>query len=159
VSIDAYSIESLKEFNFRVEIDGLPIAAVQEFNPGTKKIGIGDRAGGGLNHDIKEAGRITFEHATLKTIVPMSGSGRDFWENWFNLAQNAKTGVGSRPSVYKKNFSIYNLAPDGTPSRVWEFYGAWVSEYKPGDLKAKEEKADLIEEVQITYDRNDMRIL
>jgi phage tail-like protein len=159
MATDAYSIEALKEFSYRVEINGLPVAMVQEFNPGSSKIGVSERAGAGQNHVIKEAGMLSFDHATLKSVVPIEGAGLSYWQDWMNQVQDPKTGIGTRPKQYKRNFSVYNIGPDGTPLRVWEFYGGWISEYKPGDLKSKEDKNDVIEEVQITYDHRELRTL
>jgi hypothetical protein len=148
---DAIAYPRLKEFKFRVEINGYPAALVSEFDPGAETIAITEHAGAGQNHPVKEAGMVKFANAILKGVVPIDGPGGTYFQQWIDACQDVKTGDGGRPQQYYRNFSMYELDPTGNPSRTWEFKQGFIAEYKLGNRNSLSQDKDVIEEVDIAY--------
>ena len=159
MATDAIAYDRLKEFKFRVEINGLPAALVKEFNPGARTHGVTEHAGAGMNHSVKEAAMIRFENATLRMVVPLEGPGRSYFEEWLNQAEDPMTGNGGRPASYQRQFSMYELDPAGNPIRVWEFIKAFPVHYNLGNRNSLSDNADAIEEIAIAYTSRSMRVL
>lgn len=157
MATEAYTIERAKAFKYRVEINGLPGAMVQSFNPGKVSIAETSHASGGQNHLVYEAGMVSFEDATLSSVVPLEGPGLKYWNEWIKQAQNSLNGRGGKPSEYKKNFSVYLMGPSDKPIKVWEFKGAWIKEYTPGAMDSKQDAEDVIDEIVIRYDNREER--
>jgi len=155
MTIEASSINRLKEFKFRVEINGVPSALVQEFDPGKRSHGVTEHAGAGQNHASKEAGMIKYGNARIKNVVPIDGPGQDMWVKFLNSAQNPLTGNGGNKADYTFVLSFFELLPAGNPVRTWHYYNAWVVDYSPGNRSGLSENKDVIEEVEIAFDRRD----
>lgn len=157
--VDAEAIPRLKDFKYRVEINGLEAAMVQEFEPGTRTHGVTVHSGAGMNHVAKEVGMVGFSNAVLRSVVPLGGTGRIYWENWLDQAQDPTTGNGGVPAQYQRNFSVFELAPDGTPTRVWEYIKAFPISYKVNAKSSLDDSNDVLEYVEICYNRRDVRVL
>lgn len=147
------SFSRLKEFKFRVEINGLDSLLVQEFNIGKQSISLTEHAGAGQNHPTKEAGGIKFENAVLRHVVPIEGEGSKFFLEKMKLAQDARTGNGLPPSSYKFVFSVYEDDPTGAPVRIRTFYGAIVVGNSTNNKSSLGFDKDVIDEIEIAYDR------
>jgi hypothetical protein len=143
--------ERVKEFKFRVEVNGFPVALVEEFDPGERSIAIVESNGAGQNHPVKEAGMLKYGNAVLRNVIPTEGNGTIFWERAMNMAQNPATNNGLPPSGYWFNFTMYELNNEGNPVRATEFYQGFVSNYKMGNRSALTEDKNAIEEVEIAY--------
>jgi len=156
MATDATAINRLKEFKFRVEINGYPAALCHEFNPGERTHGITTHAGAGQNYPVKEVGMIQYGNCTMRQVVPLEGPGRTYFDNWLNQGQNPLTGNGGKPSEYQRNFSMYELDPAGNPSRIWEYKGGFPVRQVPGNRNAQSENADVIEEIEIAYSWRDL---
>ena len=153
----AESINRLLESAFRVEFNGLPTSLVQAFNPGERKIKIALHTPGGQNLPSKQGGDLEYTEATLKMVVSIEGTDRTFWQSWMNEIQNPSTGIGSMPSEYYRDFSIYELRPDGNPSRAWEFHRAFPTEIKVGEKNGNAGDKNVIEEIRIAYEYYELR--
>jgi len=154
---EATAITVLKDFKFRVEINGLECALVQEFNPGSRSHGVAEHAGGGQNFTVKEAGMIKYNDAVLKMVVPIEGPGKRYFYDWMNQAQDPSTGNGLSPKEYRRNFSVYEEDNSGTPVRVWEYYMAFPSSFDLGNKSAHSVDKNVIDEIRITYSYYKMR--
>lgn len=159
MSTDALAVSRLKEFKFRLEINGYPSACCHEFNPGERTHGITTHAGAGQNFVVKEAGMIQFGNATLRQIIPLTGPGRQYFDQWMNQAQDPSTGDGGVPAQYMRNFSMYENDPAGNALRIWQYYGGFPVRYVPGNRNAQSENADAIEEIEIAYSWRDLIVL
>ncbi len=156
--ITADSIARLKDFKYRVEINGLEAAMVQEFEPGTRTHGVTVHSGAGQNHVSKEVGMVGFSNAVMRTVVALDGTGATYWEDWMDLAQDPDTGDGGAPAVYQRNFSVFEMGPDSTPVRVWEYYNAFPVSYKVNAKSSMDDTNDVLEFVEIAYDRRDVTL-
>lgn len=145
-------ISRLKEFKFRVEINGFNAVLVREFNIGKCSISETGHAGAGQNFEVYEAGGLKFEPAILRYVVPAEGEGGDFFVQKMKLAQDAETGNGLEPNSYKFVFSLYENKPTDQTVRNWTFYGAWVRANAPQNKSSVGFDKDVIDEVEIRYD-------
>jgi hypothetical protein len=159
MATDATAINRLKEFKFRVEINGYPAALCHEFNPGDRTHGITTHAGAGQNYAVKEVGMITFGNAVMRQVVPLEGPGRQYFDAWMNQGQDPMSGNGGRPADYMRNFTMYELDPMGNPSRAWEYKRAFPVRHVPGNRNAQSENKDVIEEIEIAYTKRELRVL
>ena len=109
-----------KVFQFAVEIDGVDQFTVQEVNWPDEEVEVVTHAGTGP--DIKTAGKPKIGQITLKGLRPTEGG--DQWaREWMSRARNRKTGVGQKPSSYKKVITIRQLAEDGVTTVESRTYG------------------------------------
>jgi len=159
MATEANAINRLKEYKFRVEINGYPAALCHEFNPGDRTHGVTTHAGAGQNYTCKEVGMITYGNAVMRQVVPLEGPGRNYFDNWMNQGQDPATGNGGKPNDYMRNFTLYELDPAGNPSRAWEYKKAFPVRHVPGNRNAQSESADVVEEIEIAYTKREMRIL
>ena len=157
--VEAAAISVLKQFKFRLEINGLPAALVQHFNPGVRTNSVTQHAGAGQNHPAKEVGMLNYGNCTLGIVSPLDGPGRVYFEDWMNLCQDPVTGNGQIPATYLKNFTLYELDPKGDPSRVWEYKRGFPVSFTLGDRHSLGEAANVIEELEIAYESRTMRII
>jgi hypothetical protein len=157
--VQACAIPRLKDFKYRVEINGLEAALVQEFEPGTRTHGVTVHSGAGQNHVCKEVGMIGFSNCVLRTVVPVEGEARNYWESWLDSAQDPSTGNGGMPAKYQRNFSVFELAPDGSPSRVYEYYKGFPVSFKVNAKSSLDDSTDVLEFVEIAYNRREVRVL
>ncbi len=147
------SVHRLKEFKFRVEVNGFDSLLVQEFSIGKRTIAVTKHAGMGQNHPTKEAGGLEFENAVLRHVVPCSGDSATFWLEKMKLAQDATTGNGQTPDKYKFTFSCYENKPSDHTVRSWTFFGAFVVSDSVTNKNSMAWDKDVIDEVEIAYDR------
>lgn len=159
MATESKALPRAKEFKFRVEFNGFPVALVESFSPGKLQIGTTESFGAGMNHPYKEAGMLRYSPATLTNTVPLEGMGRRFWQDWVDKCQNAKTGNGGLPEEYMADFSLYEMDNTGTPFRVNEFKDAFITEYDVGDKSAGSMDKNIIEKVEITYSSRETRYL
>lgn len=159
MATESKALPRAKEFKFRLEINGFPVALVESFNPGKETIGITEAYGAGVNHSYKEAGMLTFANATLTNTVPLEGPGRRYWQDWMTQVQNAKTGNGGNPEDYMRDFSMYENDSNGIPFRVTEFKSGFIVDYDVGDKSAGATDKNVIESVEIAYQEREVRYL
>ncbi len=147
------SIHRMKEFKFRVEVNGFDSLLVQEFSLGKRTIAVTKHAGMGQNHPTKEAGGLEFENAVLRYVVPCDGESATFWYGKMRLAQDAVTGNGEMPDKYKFTFSCYENKPTDHAVRTWTFHGAFVVGGTVANKSSLAWDKDVIDEIEIAYDR------
>jgi hypothetical protein len=157
--VQACAIPRLKDFKYRVEINGLEAALVQEFEPGTRTHGVTVHSGAGQNHVCKEVGMIGFSNCVMRTVVPVDSDARLYIENWMDQAQDPATGNGGMPAKYQRNFSVFELGPDGTPSRCWEYTKAFPVSYKVNAKSSLDDSTDVLEFMEMAYNKREVRIL
>jgi len=151
--------EYLKEYRFIVEINGFPVACVEEFDPWDRTIEVVETNGAGQNHPYKEAGGMKYENAKLRNVVPTDGPGKLFWENAMSRAQNPASNAGLAPPDYMFNFTLIEIDNQRNPIRATEFYHALVRTYKMGNRNALSFDKNVIEEVEIAYTDRETRSL
>lgn len=159
MATESKALPRAKDFKFRLEINGFPVALIESFTPGKKSVGVTKAYGAGMNHAYQEAGMLTFGNATLTNTVPIEGIGRRYWEDWMIACQNSKTGNGGNPEDYFKDFTLYEMDNTGTPFRIIEYRGGFITDYDVGDKSASSVDKNVIEKVEITYQDRETRYL
>lgn len=152
MAIDALGYEGLKKYAWRLEINGYPVALIQEVNPGAAEIGLASRSQGGMNFDVKEAGKLKFQELTFKSFVPLDGPGKTYLQKWLDKAQDPVKGYGMRKKDYAQDFSLYDLMAMDNVIRVWTYVNGWLQKYDPGDRNSNSDKDFVIESGTIAYD-------
>ena len=155
--VNTIARSKVKEFKFRLEVNGFESAFVQEFDPGASNVASVEHAGAGQNHPDKEPGMLTFDNAVIRNVVPVDGPGRTFFQEWMNQCQDALTGNGLSVEACRRNFSMYELDNLGHPVRVYEFFHAFPIKITPGNRSAMTTDKNVIDEIELAYIAREMR--
>jgi hypothetical protein len=94
----------------------------------------------------------------MRTVVPVDSDARLYIENWMDQAQDPATGNGGMPAKYQRNFSVFELGPDGTPSRCWEYTKAFPVSYKVNAKSSLDDSTDVLEFMEMAYNKRELRI-
>jgi phage tail-like protein len=137
----------VKKFKYVLEIEGIPIASIQEITPPEVEIEASIHSEG--SYDAKTPGRITTGDMTLSKVMD-SLDVADRWA-WFWLTQ-AQSYDGLQISLgYKRNGRLILNDDNGLPVRVWFIGGAWVRKVSLGDLSSTTSD-NVMEEVTLSVD-------
>ena len=127
--------------NFRVEIDGVPVAtflAVEGVEVKTEVIHFAD--GDAPLADRKRPGRTTYSNIILKRGVTNNAG---LW-NWYKKVIDGK--------VVRKSFSIIVCDDEGNELYRYNCFEAWPCRWKSLALNA-EDSNNLIEEIEIAVEK------
>jgi len=149
--------EKVKEFKFRVEVNGFPVALVEECDMGEEQISVVKSAGAGQNHPDKEAGGLEYGDCVLRTLVPTEGPGIDFWNNAIKRAQNPATQSGLHPSGYYFEMTVLELDNTSAPVRITEFHNCFVNVNHPTNRSGLSFDKNAIDEIHIAYEWREQR--
>ena len=135
---------TVKIFQFAIEIDGLDQMLVQEVkHPEVER---GKVEHGAEDYNVKTAGGKSVSDAELKKLVPAPASDSWAWD-WMQKAGN------SLAEDYKKDIVVKELAPDGnTTINAWLWEGCWVSKPARSDYKRGNQNENVLETVTIVVD-------
>ncbi len=137
------SHDPLKNFKFRVEIDGLSQSGFNEvIMPAATVQVIEYREGNEATHSRKLSGQTTFGNIILKWGI--SGS-NDLYQWWKSVSQSGAQGN-------RRNMSVVLVDEEGNDRVRWKFENAWPVKYEPSDLDAKENEVAM-EALEITFER------
>jgi hypothetical protein len=100
---------------------------------------------------------IGFSNCVMRTIVPLDGTMRSYWESWCTMVQDSVTGNGGYPVQYQRNFSVFELDPKGNPSRVWSYTAAWPVSYKVNAKSSLDDSNDVLEFIELCYNRREVK--
>ena len=141
-----------KKFNFSIQITPDPI------NPFLfQKVNIPDAdiekvPHGDTNHDIKTAGRVTYENIVCEKLMPSDAGDAYMW-SWFDTCQSSVLGGGAPPAIYKKVITIVEMAEDGaTILNTWIAEGVWPASL-PGAELDRQASDNTIENVEFSVDK------
>tara|TARA_R110000772_G_scaffold149660_2_gene260367 strand:- start:556 stop:1017 length:462 start_codon:yes stop_codon:yes gene_type:complete len=141
-----------KKFNFTIQIPSAPLPPFLVQNVEIPDREIESVEHGDTNHDIKTGGRIKIGNITLEKIATTTGSD-SYFEDWMATVQDAITGGGLAPTLYKKTILITELAEDGTTAlNIWTAEGCWPTK-RNGISLDRTESDNTIESVELSVDR------
>jgi len=141
-----------KQFNFSVQIVGLPINPflVQEFD--APEEGVETATHGDTNHDIKTGGRKTVGQARISKLSTTDGSDNYFWD-WMASIADAMIGGGLPPNMYKRTLLVTEFAEDGASIiNTWTLIGSWPSKKSQQEWK-RASSDNSLEEIFLEVDR------
>ena len=148
---DNYGFNTIAEWKYRFEVNGLVAARVQECNPGKAKIAVREHQGAGQNHPFPEPGGLTFDKLILKLVVPDTGSGGLYFYQWMTECQDAQSGNGMPISACFKNASLYEMNNAGINVRTTEFYYCFVTDDGTSNKVSNAWDKNVIDEIEIKY--------
>jgi phage tail-like protein len=130
-----------RNFNFRVEIDGIASSSFSEVVFPDSTIGVVEYREGGdkTSSSRKLPGRVHYSNVVLRRGVSQSA---DLW-NWWNTVRN---GTPDRRSGV-----IVLLDTDLTEVRRWSFTGAWPCRYDVSPLAGRGEET-VIETLELAVE-------
>jgi phage tail-like protein len=114
-----------EDFNFRVEIDGVTLAAFSEVRGLGAAVDVIEYRTGDLRGVRKLPGRTRWENITLERGITQE---HELWD-WF------RTVLEGTPE--RRNGAIVLLDAAGTPILRWRFSNAWPCKYVGPTLNAK----------------------
>lgn len=118
-----------KAFNFRLEIEGIDVASVQEVS------GIGQTIGkvthGAGNSEVYTAGMVKANEVTFKKLRTLLATD-NILMRWMKSVQNPKTGTGS--FNYKKTVILKEYNHAGIALDTWILYGCFPINFDLGTL-------------------------
>lgn len=112
-----------KVFNFTLYAEGLNPWMAQEVT--VAEVTIDKVIHGDANYEVKTGGMRKVGDVNIKKLMPADGL--DTWlANWMDSVQDALTGTGLLPSMYKKDLIVDQLGPDNiSVIGSWLIKGAW----------------------------------
>ena len=129
-----------KAYNFRVEIDGITVAAFCEVSGLSNETEvISYRVGGEPTAVRKLPGLTTYANLVLRRGITKND---ELW-NWRKTVLDG--------AVERRNGMIVLLADDGTDLVRWTFVDGWVAKYESSDLNAKANEV-AIETIEIAHE-------
>jgi phage tail-like protein len=129
-----------KAYNFRVEIDGITVAAFCEVTGLRNETEvIAYRVGGEPTTVRKLPGLTTYANLVLRRGITKND---ELW-NWRKTVLDG--------AVERRNGAIVLLADDGTELVRWTFVDGWVAKYDGPDLNAKANEV-AIETIEIAHE-------
>lgn len=117
------------KFKFLVEVDGLGSAAFQKASEPRATAAVVDHWEGGSIVSEKTPGRLSFSAVTLERGATMD---LDLFL-WFQEVAQAAANLGLPSPGYERDVDIVQLDRDRTTLMHYRLFGAWPSEYSPGD--------------------------
>lgn len=141
-----------KKFNFSIQIAPAPINPFLAQKVTIPGITIEQTMHGDTNHDVKTAGRISFDNITIDKISTTSGSDNYMWD-WAYSCQDPIIGGGLVPSDYKRIVTITELAEDGTSIlNTYVGIGAWPTKINGKELD-RQSSDNTIETIELSVDK------
>lgn len=134
-----------KKYAFRVEIDGLAVAAFKTAGPLKANIGVVEENEGGSLSPTKELGRVTYDNITLTRGATDS-------EELFLWAKSAMTGDDDNAI---KDLSIVQTDRAGNEIRRWDILNAQPVGFQAGEWDAEAEE-NVIEEMELAIESFDL---
>ena len=134
-----------KKYAFRVEIDGLTVAAFKTAGPLKANIGVVVEDEGGSLAPTKEMGKVTYDNVVLSKGVTDS---REMW-NWF------KDAVDGKDEEAKKDLAIVQTDRAGEEIKRWNVFNANPAAYTAGDWDGSAEE-NTIEELELAIESYDL---
>lgn len=112
-----------KKFQFSIFLFGMNPFLAQKVTLPDKEIEAVKHGEG--NHTIKTAGMIDLGNLVVEKLLNSSIPDKLIWA-WITLVQDAFTGGGTIPEVYKKAIQVQRLATNGsTVLETFNYAGAW----------------------------------
>jgi len=140
--------DPLKNFKFRVEIDGVARAAFAECTNLERTTEVVEYNEGGKNDSPqKSAGRTNYGNITLRRGVIIVADGDEDLVNWCRDVEDILTNGGNALD-YRRDIDIVILNRDGSTGRRVRVQACWPAKYKLSDLNAGSNE-NFMEEIEL----------
>lgn len=141
-----------KNFNFTIRIPGMDEWLAQKVT--IADVEIDQVEHGDANYDVKTGGRIKYGNIMVEKISTATGPDNFIWV-WIRQVQNAKTGGGQLPSIYKRVIEVIEYSNDNiTPVGIHTIEGVWPTKINGIEL-SRVTSENTIESIEFSADIQD----
>ena len=138
----ANEFESKRQFEWIMEIDGVDAFTAKTFVRPSKSHE--DITIDYINQKRFLAGKGEWQPMELTLFDPIEPSAAQKVMDWLRLVHDDVVGRMGYSAIYKRNFALKMLGPDGLVVEKWNVIGAWPKEIRFGELDYASSEAVMI---------------
>ncbi len=128
----ANSYEPKRKFRWTMEIDGIDAFTLK--TGARPQMTFEETVIDFINTKRYVAGKMTFSALNITLQDPIAPSAAQKVMQWVRLAYEAITGRAGYASMYKRDWSLKMLDPQGAVIEQWDIKGAWIQDFNGGEL-------------------------
>lgn len=128
----ANRFEPKRKFRWTMEIDGIDAFTLK--TGARPQLTFEETVVDYLNTKRYLAGKQAYSPLNITLQDPIAPSAAQKAMNWVRLAYEVITGRMGYASMYKKDFSLKMLDPQGAVIEQWNIVGAWIQDFNGGEL-------------------------
>lgn len=128
----ANTFEPKRKFRWTMEIDGIDAFTLK--TGARPQLTFEETVIDFINTKRYLAGKQSYSPLSITLLDPISPSAAQKVMNWVRLAYEVITGRMGYASMYKKDFSLKMLDPQGAVIEQWDLKGAWIQDMNAGEL-------------------------
>lgn len=128
----ANTYEPKRKFRWTMEIDGIDAFTLK--TGARPQMTFEETVIDYINTKRYVAGKMAYSALNITLQDPIAPSAAQKVMQWVRLCYEVITGRGGYASMYKKDFSLKMLDPQGAVIEQWDIKGAWVQDTNMGEL-------------------------
>lgn len=128
----ANTFEPKRKFRWTLEIDGIDAFTLK--TGARPQLTFEETVIDYINTKRYVAGKQAYSPLNITLQDPISPSAAQKVMNWVRLAYEVITGRMGYASMYKKDWSLKMLDPQGAVIEQWDIKGAWIQDFNGGEL-------------------------
>lgn len=128
----ANAFEPKRKFRWTMEIDGIDAFTLK--TGARPQLTFEETVIDFINTKRYVAGKQAYSPLNITLQDPIAPSAAQKVMDWVRLAYEVITGRMGYASMYKKNFSLKMLDPQGAVIEQWDITGAWIQDFNGGEL-------------------------
>lgn len=126
------AFEPKRKFRWILELDGLDAFTIK--TAGRPQFTFEETVIDYINTKRFIAGKSTWSPLNITLQDPIAPSSSQKVMNWVRLCYESQTGRSGYATMYKKDFMLKVLDPQGAVVEQWAIKGAWIQDSNFGDL-------------------------
>lgn len=128
----ANAYEPKRKFRWTMEIDGIDAFTLK--TGARPQMTFEETVIDYINTKRYVAGKMAYSPLNLTLQDPIAPSAAQKVMQWLRLCYEVITGRGGYASMYKRDFSLKMLDPQGAVIEQWDIKGAWIQDTNMGEL-------------------------
>ncbi len=128
----ANTFEPKRKFRWILEIDGIDAFTLK--TAARPQMTFEETVIDYINTKRYVAGKAAYSPLNITLQDPIAPSAAQKVMNWVRLAYEVITGRAGYASMYKKDWSLKMLDPQGAVIEQWDIKGAWIQDFNGGEL-------------------------
>jgi hypothetical protein len=128
----ANTYEPKRKFRWTMEIDGIDAFTLK--TGARPQMTFEETVIDYINTKRYVAGKMSYSPLNITLQDPIAPSAAQKVMQWVRLCYEVITGRGGYASMYKRDFSLKMLDPQGAVIEQWDIKGAWVQDTNMGEL-------------------------
>lgn len=126
------AFEPKRKFRWTMEIDGIDAFTLK--TGARPQMTFEETVIDYINTKRYVAGKMAYSPLNITLQDPCSPSAAQKVMDWVRLAYEVITGRGGYASMYKKDWSLKMMDPQGAVIEQWDIKGAWIQDTNMGEL-------------------------